>query len=137
MELRRKLTSGYSVQEIQEAIERLRETGLLDDERLALERGRFRREGQYWGDLKLRAYLARIGIDDRITERVLRVIGDDFGEAESLDRLTEKWITIHGAPVSRRQMKRLFDYCIRRGYPPDLVRTKLEVWWSGVRSSSE
>ena len=137
LELRRKLTRGYSAQEIQLALERLQEIGLLDDERLALERARSGREGKLWGDLKLRAYLARIGIDDRIAERVLKVIGEDLGEAESLDRLTAKWLKIHGAPVSHRQMKRLFDYCLRRGYPPDLVRTKLEAWWSGLGSPAE
>ena len=133
-QLRHKLSSRFSTQEIGASIERLLETGLLDDERMALERARLRRESQLWGDLKLRADLARIGIDDRISERVLEVVGRNLGESESLERLTSKWIATHGAPASRRVIKRLFDYCLRRGYPADLIRSKLDIWWERLKA---
>lgn len=134
LELRRKLSPLYPAEEIESALSRLRETGLLDENRLALERAMLRRERQLWGDLKVGADLARLGISDRIIERVLSVTNESLGESESLNRLTEKWTAIHGTPVSRRQMKRLFDYCLRRGYPSALVRAKLETWWSGLES---
>lgn len=129
LELRRKLSRKYPTAEINAAIRRLRETRLLDEERLALERARVRRESQLWGDLKIRNDLARIGIDDRIIDRVLEATEGFLGESASLDLLTRRWTAANGEPESKRALKRLFDYCLRRGYRAELIRNKLERWW--------
>ncbi|WP_457634216.1 regulatory protein RecX [Oceanithermus desulfurans] len=87
-ELERKLLARTTPEVAQAVLERLLEWGYLDDRAFAEAFVRSRRER--WGELRLRAELARRGVDEGIVREVLAAGGEGGGEVARALALLEK-----------------------------------------------
>ncbi len=69
----------YTADEVAAAVERCRELGLVDDERVAARFVEARAVDRGWGPHRLAAELRRRGVDDRLAQRLAR-LPDDVAE---------------------------------------------------------
>jgi regulatory protein len=127
--LRERLATRYGDDEVESALVRLRELGLIDDRAWAerhvaeqLRRGR--------GRHRIRAELLRRGVDEATAEAALVAIVDDEVEREgavtvlaALARHRDE----EAVGFSRADRSRLFRRMVARGYPASLVRDLLGV----------
>lgn len=123
-EVRRRLRKTCSEEIADEVVERLKESGLLDDQAFAaaFAERRFRQEGH--GPARIRADLRRKGVAPAVLEAALDAV---FDEQDALvDRAVEVgrtwWQRLSGEPDSMKRKKKVCDYLVRRGYPFDLAR---------------
>ncbi|MDA2933286.1 recombination regulator RecX [Acidobacteria bacterium AH-259-D05] len=139
LELRRKLVRSPSSQDVDEVLDGLQEKGFLNDEAFALERAWLGRRHRRWGDVRLSEDLKRLGIDARMIQRVLERVNQEKGEAQTLQEVIGLWVNKSGRPETLSPLKKLYEHCIRLGYPPYIVRQQLEPYfeqvdWSGDHS---
>jgi regulatory protein len=124
-QLRTKLLRSFDRGQVEQLLDRLEEEKLLDDSRYAAQRALFARRQKLWGDRKIAAYLRHQGVDEQIVRSALRALDGESSQTDALQALIEAWIRKSGKPRSPSQVRRLRDHCLRRGYPPALVRRVL------------
>lgn len=118
-ELRRRLTDrGFPPDEIEAALDRLREEGFQDDARAAQAFVRTATHIKGRGPLRIRQELKARGVHaDTISTATAGLTPEQVRTA--IDQiLTRKRIT---RPIPRDQRQRLFQHLIRRGFPADAV----------------
>jgi regulatory protein len=108
---------GYARADIETALDRLIETGAVDDERFAQRYAEDKRELSGWGPDRIREALAHRGLDRELIDAA--VAGD--GAATQLERavgLLER----RGDPLhDERSRARALAFLARRGYDSDLA----------------
>ena len=132
VQLRRKLLLKGSVPAVEEILDQLESKGLLNDQELALSRALAKRTLRCWGDLRISRDLDRLGIDATIVQHVLEQVNREKGESESLREAIQSWIAKCGAPTTPAHLKKLYDHCLRLGYPGDQIRSRLEPLFDGI-----
>lgn len=137
LELRRKLVRSSPSEAVEKILDLLEEKGFLDDQIFALERALLGRERRLWGDLRVTQDLKRFGIDAKMIDQVLGQVNQRKGEAESLQEAIELWVNKSGKPRTPRPLKKLYDRCLRLGYPPQLVRQQLTAYFDQIDWSRE
>ncbi|GAB4237481.1 MAG: hypothetical protein Kow00109_11420 [Acidobacteriota bacterium] len=129
-ELRRRLLRrGAEPRLVDDTIRRLRRLGYLDDRTFALNRATYRRTVEFWSDRRIEFELRRLGVDAKMMRLALAQANQELSEPEALKQVVARWLRVHGEPASWKQLKRLFDHCIRAGYPPGQVRHELAAWF--------
>lgn len=124
-ELERKLARRGTRAEIAEVIERLRELRYLNDTEFAWMRAVSCRRFKGWGNLRIRLDLKRLGVDARMIDFTLERLEAEFPEADGLGKVVKAWKKTNKRPTTMPELKKLFDHCVRRGFPPALVRDQL------------
>jgi regulatory protein len=124
-ELRRKLIRSTNRSDVCEVLDRLEEQGYLNDRDYALQRAASRRRLKHWGNLRIARDLKRVGLGARMIELALRRLDEESAEEESLRQVTASWMKIKGTPESASDLKKLYDHCLRMGYPAGMVRAEL------------
>jgi len=129
-ELRRALGErGHSREEIDEALIRLRDQRYLDDnafaERFAVSRLTHRGHGR----AKIRQGLRERGLTREQAEAGLQAALQSVSEEEVLDRLARRYWRQHSRVEPPRRLPRLWGFLLRRGFPPGLVRSRLQLLW--------
>ena len=123
--MRRRLTSaGYRQDLVEEAIARLTELGMLDDEAFARAWVESRDRAKPRGERALRSELALKGVDRDIVDETLTDRGGD--DAASVDRAAAERLLAKNArsldriadPRARRQ--RAYALLARNGFTPDV-----------------
>lgn len=114
---------GFEAPLIEGLLERLVETGLIDDRRFACERARALGRRKGWGPRKLRADLIRRGIP---REDVDLAIDEAYGEETQLEvarRVADKRFgeTVFARDTDRKQRARAYRFLLGRGFDPDVV----------------
>ena len=89
---------GYESEEIEAALDRLTEQGLIDDHRTAEEFVRSRLARQPTGRFKIQQDLMRRGVDADLAESVLSRMLDGEAELERAREAAERW-WVRRAPV--------------------------------------
>jgi len=135
-ELRKKLIRKHPSNRVEEVLDRLEELGYLDDERFARQRAGHLRTRRNWGNLRIEHDLLRLGVDAKIVQSIMGRLEKKSPEAEGLKRAVSGRKKISGAPETAVDLKKLFDYCLRLGYPPDLIRRELEPDFKSIRRES-
>lgn len=125
IELKRKLLRKGSEQEVDQALEKLEAIGYLDDEDFSLQRALSRRQHRLWGNFRIAQDLNRLGVNAKIVGLTLLKLEDKSPEVEALRQAVDRWIRRSGEPTEISELKRLFDYCSRLGYPTDEIRQVL------------
>ncbi|MEE2822672.1 MAG: regulatory protein RecX [Acidobacteriota bacterium] len=136
-ELRYKLKRKHPSTQVEELLDHLEETGLIDDESFALERALFRRQRRHWGNLRVSQDLKRAGIDARIIDRVLEQVNQKRGEVDSLQEAITLWVNKSGEPKFSSSLKKLYNYCVRLGYASHMIRHQLEPYFEHISWSQE
>ena len=116
---------GFELDEIELALQRLFESGVLDDERFARRYADDKREISGWGAERIREALLARGVPGDTVEAVLAA--DSYGD--QLDRAREILVR-RGRPLAgNADRQRALDYLARRGYD-------YEIAYEAVRSLS-
>jgi regulatory protein len=115
----------FDLEEIEAALRRMFEAGVLDDERFARRFAEDKRELSGWGAERIREALAARGVESSTVEAVLAA--DSYGD--QLERAREILIR-RGRPLAgSADRQRALDYLTRRGY-------EYEIAYEAVRSLS-
>ena len=116
---------GFALDEIEDALRRLFETGVLDDERFARRYAEDKRELARWGAERIREALLARGVTSETVEAV--VAADSYGD--QVERAREILIR-RGRPLAgNADCQRALEYLTRRGYD-------YEIAYEAVRSAS-
>ena len=135
-ELRERLLEKEWAEEsiVEQVIARLIELRYLDDEQFATSYASSRLTVRPLGRTRLRRDLQRKKIPSEVAEQTLDEIYADRGEEELIDRAIGKRLRLKGPPNSPEQVKKLFDYLMRRGFSYQLVLRKVREAAKGASS---
>ena len=128
-ELREKLstTRGATKAMVDEAIERLREYGYLDDAKFAQTYASLRLRERPIGRRRLQRDLWLKKVDKQIVESALDEVFESTPEDDLIDRAIAKRIRLRGKPKTREEPKKLFDHLLRQGFEFELVSEKVRA----------
>ena len=126
VELEKKLLAKGGLPEaVEAALARLDELGYLDDAVFARDLVRSRMTHKRWGPAKVKMELRAKGIADEIVEAALR---EAMEGVEPEEAARAALIARFGPdrPAEQKELKRRYDYLMRRGFGHDAVRQALE-----------
>lgn len=128
-ELREKLstTRGATKAMIDEAIERLREYGYLDDAKFAQSYASLRLRERPIGRRRLQRDLWLKKVDRQTVETALDEVFESTPEEDLIDRAIAKRVRLRGKPKTREEAKKLFDHLLRQGFEFELVSEKVRA----------
>jgi regulatory protein len=135
-EIRRALRrAGHAEPELQEAVLRLKRRGALDDERYAESFARSRLAHRGLGRNRVRAALRQRGVDRATAERGLAAALREVSEAEVMEALARRYWRQRSNDLPARRVLKLRAFLLRRGFPPELVRDRLQALWPRHRQA--
>lgn len=127
--LRRKLLhKEFPAAEVEATLERLTETGLLDDSRFALSFARSKLTGAGASKRRVKQTLARKGIPGTVADIAIdQVIADeDIDTSASLERVAKKKLASYGELEPHVLRRRMYGFLARRGYDVDEIRSVVD-----------
>jgi regulatory protein len=116
-----------SEKDVDDAIERLKEYGYLDDERFAFGYASLRIRERPLGKNRLARDLHFKKVDRAVADEALELVFNETSEEDLIDRAIEKRLRVRGKPTTAVEAKKLFDHLLRLGFPFDLVREKVRA----------
>ena len=126
-QLRERLLEKAAAEAVEPVIARLLELGYLNDEKFAASFAHSRLTVKPLGRTRLRQDLQRKKLDKQTVEQTLAAAYEEQNEESLIDRTLEKRLRLKGAPTSRAESKKLFDYLLRRGFGYDIVSRKVRA----------
>jgi regulatory protein len=127
MELRRSLEKKKEPADaIDQAIERLRDAGGLDDAQYARQFARSKALGAGFSRRRIQLELSRRGVARDITDEAIAAVFVDeaIDESEAIDRLVRKKLGKHSLH-DQATVRRVYAFLARRGYGADAIRAGL------------
>jgi regulatory protein len=122
---------------VDQVLSRLGELGYLNDEEFAVNFANSRLTAKPIGRSRMRRDLQRKKLPSEIVENALDEAYEQQSEEELIERAISKRVRLKGAPATREEAKRLFDYLIRRGFSYDLVIRKVREAGKGIEAEDE
>ncbi|MCI0660515.1 MAG: RecX family transcriptional regulator [Acidobacteria bacterium] len=122
---------------VDQVISRLEELGYLNDEQFAANFANSRLTAKPIGRTRLRHDLRRRKLPPETIENALDGAYEQKSEEELIKIAIDKRVRLKGAPTTREEAKKLFDYLIRRGFSYDLVLRKVREAGKDADSSVE
>ena len=110
---------------VERALARLEELGYLNDEQFAADYAASRLAAKPLGRTRLRRDLQRKPVPSQFAEGALDEAYAERSEEELVARAIAKRVRLKGAPATREEAKKLFDYLMRLGFSYDLVLRKV------------
>ncbi|MBI1765403.1 MAG: regulatory protein RecX [Acidobacteria bacterium] len=126
-QLRERLLEKAESEVVEQALARLVELGYLNDEEFARSFANSRLSYKPLGRTRLRQDLQRKQLAKPVVEQALETAYTEHSEEALIDRAIEKRLRLKGAPTTREEAKKLFDYLLRRGFSYDLVIRKVRA----------
>lgn len=126
-QLRERLLEKAEPEVVDQALARLVELGYLNDQEFACSFANSRLSYKPLGRTRLRQDLQRKQLSKQDVEQALETAYTEHSEEALIDRAIEKRLRLKGAPTSREEAKKLFDYLLRRGFNYDLVLRKIRA----------
>jgi SOS response regulatory protein OraA/RecX len=116
---------GYKDGVTGEILKRLKRSGLLDDQRFALERARVMGKRKGWGPRKLRWDLSRYGLGDDLIGLAVEQAYGKLSRTSVMKRLVRKRFGEEAllAEADRKLRGRAHRYLLGRGFEPEEVHT--------------
>lgn len=120
---------GFDEPSVSKAISQLKESGFLDDRKLAASLRRYAEESKHLSITGTRRFLRQRGVP---AEMINEVLGD-IDEIETARRLVEKKVFAWRKPGLHRQdvpldsamVRKLYGLLYRKGYPSEAIRKVL------------
>lgn len=120
-QLRQKLAvRGFSEEEIEDAVAYLKENGFIDDAKF-IEKAEKIAEDRFLGNMGLKDYFARKGIDKELLDRLPQV--DEFSIAQKLIR--KKAHLLRDVSQEKKKAK-IAGFLLRRGFSWDTINKCLK-----------
>ncbi len=110
---------------VDRVIDRLKELGYLDDGEFARRFASSRLTVKPLGRTRLRFDLKRRKLGSETIEQALDTAFEEQSEEELIDKAIRKRIRLKGAPKTREESGKLFDFLLRRGFSYELIRRKI------------
>lgn len=128
-ELRERLLEGRGATPavVEEAIQRLREYGYLDDAKFAQSYAANRVQQRPLGRQRLQRDLWLKKIDKQTADAALDQVFEQMPEEDLIDQAIAKRVRLRGKPKTREDAKKLFDHLLRQGFPFELVSDKVRA----------
>ena len=138
-EMRRRLLEKDWAEEavVDQVVARLRELDYLNDEEFAANLANSRLTAKPLGRTRLRRDLQRRQLSSQTIEGALDEAYERQSEEELIERAINKRLRLKGAPATREEAKKLFDYLMRRGFGYDLIVRKVREASKGVEATDE
>jgi len=111
---------------IQQALDALIELNYVNDQRFALEWGRYKINKQKLGKSRLYVELLNKGIDREILESTLEILYEDTSEAELAAQCARKKFNSLKGVEEEKKKRRLIQYLKRRGFSADIIYQSLK-----------
>ncbi len=131
-ELARKLSRHGSPPEVQAVLDQLKARGYLNDQELGRRRALYLRTRKLLGNRRIEHELQRLGLNATMIALIRDALEDEVPEAVSLQEAVRARVARGGLPRTRAELKKLFDYAVRLGYPPAAVREVLEPFFASL-----
>lgn len=112
---------------IQQALDALEELNYVNDQRFALEWGRYKVNKQKLGKSRLYVELLNKGIDKEILESTLEILYEDNSEAELATQCARKKMNSLKGVEEEKKKRRLIQYLKRRGFSADIIYQSLKT----------
>ncbi|MGH9855622.1 MAG: regulatory protein RecX [Blastocatellia bacterium] len=122
---------------VDQVVARLEELGYLNDEEFAANFANSRLTAKPIGRTRLRRDLQRKKLPAQVVEQSLNEAYEQQSEEELIERAIKKRLRLKGAPETREEAKKLFDYLMRRGFSYDLIVRKVREAGKDVDASDE
>ena len=106
---------------IQQALGALIELNYVNDQRFALEWGRYKINKQKLGKNRLYAELLNKGIDKEVLENTMAILYEDNPEAELAIQCARKKMNSLQGVEEEKKKRRLIQYLKRRGFSADII----------------
>jgi regulatory protein len=131
-EIRKRLAeAGVDEEDQNTVIETLIKYSFLDDQRFAEEFVRLK-SSQGFGIFRIRRQLQERGVNEETVEIAITNENLEEHQKELLERAVNKRLTNHGEPTTQKELKRLLDFCNRRGFDGELVRDQLQPFFDKI-----
>jgi regulatory protein len=111
---------------IKQALDTLIELNYVNDQRFALEWGRYKINKQKLGKSRLYVELLNKGIDKEILESTMAVLYEDTSEAELATQCARKKLNSLKGVEEEKKKRRLIQYLKRRGFSADIIYQSLK-----------
>jgi regulatory protein len=112
---------------IQQALDALIKLNYVNDQRFALEWGRYKINKQKLGKTRLYLELLNKGIDKEILESALETLYEDNSEAELAIQSARKKLNSLKGVKEEKKKRRLIQYLKRRGFSADIIYQSLKI----------
>ena len=112
---------------IQVVMARLKENGMLDDERYAKQFTRQRTEGRKQGKFRVARDLRARGVPDRHIDTALKESAEQNDEAAMVRARIERKLRAFRGEVDDKKMASIFSSLLRAGFSADVVRRELKA----------
>lgn len=125
-ELRKKLADkGYAEENIAQALDKLKDQGVLDDTLYAKDLVARLTQGKAAGRHKIAFELKRHGISKKISDSLLEALSPQDETERAREQALLKWGGWSKLDPPKRK-KRLYDFLIRKGYDFQIVKEVLQ-----------
>ena len=111
---------------IKQALDTLIELNYVNDQRFALEWGRYKINKQKLGKSRLYVELLNKGIDKEILESTMAILYEDTSEAELATQCARKKLNSLKGVEEEKKKRRLIQYLKRRGFSADIIYQSLK-----------
>ena len=111
---------------IQVVIARLKERGLIDDERYAKQFARQRTESRKQGKFRVARDLRAHGVPDRHIATALEEVAHSTDEAATVRQRIERKLRSYRGEIDEKKMASIYSSLLRAGFPADVVRRELK-----------
>ncbi len=134
-EVRRRLQrAGHQPEHVARVVEHFLGLGLLDDAAFARDYVQSRMRNKGYGPDRIRNELLRKGVDRTLIDETLREVLADVDTVEAVRAAADKqWGRLRREPDSRKRIRKLYEYLLRRGHTTDDVRRVIEEFRSRER----
>jgi regulatory protein len=129
------LAAGHEAGEVDEALRRLRASGLLDDRRFSAVFSRDRIAYRGLGRHRVRLLLRQRGVPAGHAEQGLAEALGDVSEAAVLDSVARRYVKSHPRDEPATCLQKLAFFLLRRGFPALLIRERLVALWPKSRQA--
>lgn len=127
LELRERLLEKSWTDEgiVDVVLEKLKEYKYLDDEQYARDLAVSKLKQKPQGKRRLKQSLSQKKLDKETVDQAIVSAFEKLPEAELIDRAIKKRLRLKGAPETREDTKKFYDYLLRQGFGFDLIREKM------------
>lgn len=122
----RLLEKLWTNEEIVDAvIERLKEYKYLDDDQFARDLAVSKLRQKPQGKRRLQQSMSQKKLDKDIVAMAITEAFERLPESDLIDLAIAKRLRLKGAPETREETKKFYDYLLRQGFSFDLIREKM------------
>ena len=123
---------GHPAEQIEAAIEHLRETGGLDDDKMARALAQTSVDVKGRGRLRIVRELVARGVEQETASRAVAEVFEDRDERTLINRAVQKKLRGRAHPSTPAEFARLYQHLMRQGFTPAVVSATIRALRRGA-----